>query len=210
MKLAELKEKFKNKYVIRMVCGVLMIAVLGSSSTVYTVYAAKNNTENEIAAESAKILGEETANVKEIGKEETVYIIADSEGKAQSTIVSEWLKNPEGLDVLSDLSELKGNVLNWQADGNDIYYQGITTKEAPVTEKITYYLDGKKISAKELAGKSGKVKIRFDYTNNEKNGDVYVPFAVVSGMILEDTFTNVQVTNGKVISNGSRNIVLGQ
>ena len=86
MKLAELKEKFKNKYVIRMVCGVLMIAVLGSSSTVYTVYAAKNNTENEIAAESAKILGEETANVKEIGKEETVYIIADSEGKAQSTI----------------------------------------------------------------------------------------------------------------------------
>lgn len=223
MKLAELKEKFKNKYVIRMVCGVLMIAVLGSSSTVYTVYAAKNNTENEIAAESAKILGEETANVKEIGKEETVYIIADSEGKAQSTIVSEWLKNPEGLDVLSDLSELKeienkkgdetfeqnGNVLNWQADGNDIYYQGITTKEAPVTEKITYYLDGKKISAKELAGKSGKVKIRFDYTNNEKNGDVYVPFAVVSGMILEDTFTNVQVTNGKVISNGSRNIVLG-
>lgn len=236
MKLAELKEKFKNKYVIRMVCGVLTIAVLGSTASVYNVYAAKNT--NKIPAESIESTeekdeetlkdflsktDEDETDAKEIGKEETVYIIADSEGKAESTIVSEWLKNPEKKDVLSDTSDLKeienvkgsetfeqkGNVLDWQANGKDIYYQGTTSKEAPVTTKITYYLDGKKISAKDLAGKSGKVKIRFDYTNTQKDGDVYVPFAVISGMMLDDTFTNVQVTNGKVISNGDGNIVMG-
>ena len=34
--------------------------------------------------------------------------------------------------------------------------------------KITYTLDGKTVTPDEIKGKSGKVTIRFDYTNNEK------------------------------------------
>lgn len=234
MKLAELKRRFRNKYVIRMVAGVLTIAMIGGGTAVCNVYAAKG--AGAVQTERAKEEKEEgevkledflskkdASETKEIGKDETVYILADADGKAQTTIVSEWLKNPEGKDVLSDESDLsdienvkgnetfekKGSELSWQAKGNDIYYQGTTTKEAPVTAKITYYLDGKKISAEDLAGKSGKVKIRFDYENHEKDGNVYVPFAVISGMFLKDNFTNVQVTNGKVISNGDGNIVAG-
>ena len=41
MKLPELKNKFRNKYVIRIVAGVLVVAVVGSSATAYNVYAAK-------------------------------------------------------------------------------------------------------------------------------------------------------------------------
>ncbi len=243
MKLAELKNKFKNKYIIRIVAGVLIVAVLGSGATAYNVYAAKNTegTKTEAEGEDA---GSEFENdlhdmlsdninveAKEVDKEETVYVIADSTGKATSTIVSTWLKNPEGKDVLNDASDLKditnvkgdetftqkGSDLTWQADGSDIYYQGTTTKETPVTEKITYYLDDKEVSSQEIAGKSGKVKIRFDYTNNEKtrvdiNGkqeEINVPFIVVSGMTLGDNFSNVEVTNGKVISNGAGNMVVG-
>lgn len=245
MKLPELKNRFKNKYMIRIIAGVLTVAVVGSSATVYNVYAAKNTNSKETATEAAS--DTEDADVedqlkdmlsdnikvetKDIGKDETVYIIADNTGKAQSTIVSDWLKNPDGKDTLEDVSDLKeitnvkgdetfeqkGNALTWKADGNDIYYQGTTTKEAPVTEKITYYLDGKEISPEDLAGKSGNVKIRFDYTNNEKttakiNGkeeEVCVPFVVVSGMVLNDNFTNLEVTNGKVVSNGAGNMVVG-
>ncbi len=233
MKLAELKEKFKNKYLIRIVAGVLVVTLASTGTAAGTVYAAKNTkTETEVTEEKESddkislesILSKDGEEEKEeIGKEETVYIIADSEGKAKETIVSEWLKNPEGKEQLKDASDLKeienvkgdetftqkGGDLTWKAEGNDIYYQGKTAKEAPVTEKITYYLDGKEISPKELAGKSGEVKIRFDYTNHEKEGDVYVPFMVISGMVLDNNFTNVQVTNGKVISNGDRNIVIG-
>lgn len=243
MKLAELKNKFKNKYIIRVVAGVLIVAVLVSGATAYNVYAAKNTNSTKTEAEADDAGSEfendlhdmlsENINVeaKEVDKEETVYVIADSTGKATSTIVSTWLKNPEGKDVLNDASDLKditnvkgdetftqkGSDLTWQADGSDIYYQGTTTKETPVTEKITYYLDDKEVSAQEIAGKSGKVKIRFDYTNNEKtsvdiNGkqeEINVPFIVVSGMTLGDNFSNVEVTNGKVISNGAGNMVVG-
>ena len=168
---------------------------------------------------------------KEVDKDETVYVIADSTGKATSTIVSAWLRNPDGKEKLTDASDLKditnvkgdetftqkGSEITWDAAGSDIYYQGTTSKDTPVTEKITYFLDGKEVSPKEIAGKSGKVKIRFDYTNNEKTKasiagkeeEINVPFIVVSGMVLGDNFTNVDVTNGKVISNGAGNMVVG-
>ena len=43
---------------------------------------------------------------------------------------------------------------------------------------------------------------RFDYTNNEtvktkiggKEEEIYVPFAAISGMVLDDSFSNVKVT----------------
>lgn len=168
---------------------------------------------------------------EETGKEETVYIFADSEGKVTSTIVSGWLKNPDKAAVLKDKTDLSdvfnvkgdeafeknGDEYVWMADGNDIYYQGTTTKEAPVQVKVTYYLDGKEISAKDLAGKSGKVKIRFDYENtqtaaalvNGKEEEVHVPFAVVTGMILNDRFQNISVENGRLVSDGKSNVVIG-
>lgn len=245
MKLSELKRRFQNKYVIRMTAGALTVAMLAGSATVCDVYAAKRAKEDQTEVSTAeskekKVKTEEgdeeketalskflssgdDSGKKEIQKEETVYIFADSYGAAQSTIVSEWLKNPEGKDVLTDASDLsgienvkgdeafekKGTSLSWQADGKDIYYQGTTTKQAPVTVKVTYELNGKEVSAKEIAGKSGTVKIRFDYENHAKDGDVCVPFAVISGMFLKDNFTNVQVENGKVISNGDGSIVTG-
>lgn len=161
---------------------------------------------------------------KEIGKEETVYVLADSTGKERKVIVSDHLINDENKDTIEDASTLKdienvkgdepfkqdGSKLTWQADGNDIYYQGTSTKETPVSQTITYSLDGKEVKPEELAGKSGKVTIRFDYTNNEtvktkidgKEEEIYVPFAAISGMVLDDSFSNVKVTNGKVISDG--------
>ncbi|MFR6393556.1 MAG: hypothetical protein ACLUN0_12265 [Roseburia sp.] len=132
------------------------------------------------------------------------------------------------MEDASDLKDIKnvkgdetfkqdGDKVTWDAQGNDIFYQGTTDKEAPITQKITYYLDGKEISPKDLAGKSGKVTMRFEFTNNEKttktidgkSTDVYVPFSVVTGMVLNDNFTNVEVTNGKVISDGKNNVVVG-
>jgi len=166
-------------------------------------------------------------------KEQTVYVNADQNGNVEKVIVSNWLKNTDKESTLEDNSELnditnvKGEEsytqgsngkLVWAADGNDIYYQGETSQELPVSVKMTYFLDGREISAADLAGKSGKVKIRIDYTNNSsqnakingKKETIYTPFMMATGMILPtDTFTNVEVTNGKVISDGNNNIVLG-
>ena len=186
---------------------------------------------NEEEKELANAISSKTSEKSDAGKEETVYVVAKADGTQENVIVSEWLKNPEGADTLKDASDLKditnvkgdetftqdGDKITWNAEGKDIYYQGTTDKELPVTEKVTYYLDGKEMSPEEIAGKSGKVTVRFDYTNHTKtteivNGESYevcVPFSVMTGMILPEDSENVEVTNGKVISDGSKKIVVG-
>lgn len=240
MKLQKLKETFKHKYAIRILSGVLIVALVGTGISVSSVSAAKakgehkqthvqavsDDTDGQSGTQDAleDILSDSvTITETEIGKEETVYIIADDKGAAKNMIVSDHLLNHEGKETITDASSLKdienvkgeetftqdGQMLTWNAGGNDIYYQGTSEKKPPITQNITYYLDGKEIAPKELAGKSGKVKIRFDYTNHEKSGDVYVPFMAISGMVLDDSFRNVEVTNGKVIADGNRQVVVG-
>lgn len=166
-------------------------------------------------------------------KEQTVYVNADENGKSENVIVSNWLKNIDGDTQLTDKSELnniqnvKGDEefkqgsdssLTWDADGKDIYYQGETSKELPVGVNITYYLDGKEIQPSELAGKSGKVKIHIDYENKQQqtaeiNGseeEIYTPFMMMTAMILPtDVFSNIEIENGKVLSDGNNNIAVG-
>lgn len=245
MKNAELKTKFRNKYIIRVAAGAVTIAVLGTGIGAYSVQAEKTvdhtqkteqetDKEENAKSEEKKLISNLTKSVKEkedAGKEETVYVVADADGTPDNVIVSEWLKNKEGKETLKDASDLKdiknvkgsesftqnGTELTWEAKGKDIYYQGTTDKELPVTEKVTYYLDGREIKPEDIAGKSGKVTIRFDYTNHAKTTqtvdgkkqEVYVPFTVMTGMILPEDYSNVEVTNGRIISDGSRKIVVG-
>lgn len=164
-------------------------------------------------------------------KEETVYSKLDSQGNSYDTVVSEHIKNTDKEQLLKDMSELleitnvngdeefkqDGNSLEWQACGNDIYYQGKINKTLPITSKITYTLDGEEISAKDLAGKSGKVTITIEYENKEQrrvkvNGkyvQMYVPFVVMAGTIFDNTkASNIEITNGKVVDNGQKTTVV--
>ena len=167
------------------------------------------------------------------GREETVYVIADANGRPDETIVSVWLKNPEGAETLSDHSRLQGirnvkgdesftagedGALTWQAMGSDIHYQGTTDRELPVSTAIRYELDGKEIRPEDLAGASGHLSVTFSYTNHtgtqrEVNGrtvTLYQPFLVVSGLMLDDDrAANITVTNGKIIQTGDRSVVVG-
>ena len=168
---------------------------------------------------------------KDVDKDETVYVFAKANGDVDNILVNETLKNRDKSDKIEDTTDLKdivnvkgnetftqnGNKITWDAAGNEISYQGTTDKELPVSVKATYYLDGNEISPEDLAGKSGKVKIRLDYTSNEtvtkevngKDEDISVPFVAVSGMVLGDNFKNIQVTNGKYLAQGENNIVVG-
>lgn len=170
---------------------------------------------------------------QKISKDETVYVLTGADGSVKKIIVSDWLKNELGSasvadkSDLSDIENVKGdesytingdNMTVWDAQGNDIYYQGNIQKELPVGLSVRYYLDGKSVSPEELKGKSGKVTIRFDYENrqyetvqiNGVNQRIYVPFAMLTGMILDnDTFQNVKITNGKLVNDGDRTVVVG-
>ncbi len=165
-------------------------------------------------------------------KDETVYVLAGSDGSVSKIIVSDWLKNAAGADTLvdesglTDIENVKGEesctnndgTLTWSAAGNDIYYQGTTDKELPVTLRVSYQLDGEDVAPADLAGKSGHVTIRFDYENNQYEmkeiagvqEKIYVPFAAVTGLVLDsDRFRNVEVTNGRAVNDGGRTAVIG-
>lgn len=169
---------------------------------------------------------------KTISKEENVYVLSDAEGTVNKTIVSGWLKNPDKKKELTDVSDLKDitNVKGdetfkekngkkiWAANGNDIFYQGTTDKQVPVSVNISYKLNGKKISAQDLAGKNGKVTIRFDYKPNVyetvvvdgKNCKITPAFLVMSGVLLDnENFRNIKINTGKIINDGNRSIVVG-
>lgn len=221
-----------KKSIIRPIAVALCTAVaVGSAVTAIAVTSNKKaddkQSENKTATQTAADLTDK------LSKDETVYVIAGADGSVEKIIVSDWIKNSLKSASINDKSELKNaenvkgnekytmssdNMRVWDAQGNDIYYKGNIDKELPVKLSVSYKLDGKTVDPKTLAGKSGKVTIRYEYTNNQyetvdidgKQEKIYVPFAMLTGMLLDnDVFTNINVTNGKIINDGDRTVVAG-
>lgn len=223
------KDKMIGK---RIVASVLSLALV-TGSLVFSGFSYAEDKQSGTSKGKAQTSSQIIDKVGKGEKDETVYVIAGSDGSPDKIIVSEWLKNTEKAAKLEDSSELKNiknvkdnakyvidkdNMKVWTAEGKDVYYQGEIDKKLPVDISVSYTLDGKNVSAKELAGKSGRVTIKYSYKNNEartvnvdgKSLTMYVPFSVVTGLVLDDkAFSNVEVTNGRVINDGKRNIVMG-
>lgn len=162
-------------------------------------------------------------------KDETVYVMTNADGAVQKVIVSDELKNATKAAALKDKSDLKDitnvkgsetfkqnsdGTITWDAQGDDIYYQGSSEKTAPVQVKVSYTLDGKTVSADEIKGKSGKVVIRYDYSLDKdvlkEQGAENVPFLAMTGFIFDNAgFSNITVSNGKLVDDGDRTIVMG-
>lgn len=217
---------------VKKVISIILCTSLITGTIGYGAYSAFDMGHNK---QAETVVREETRSApkSKTVKDETVYVLAGADGNIRKVIVSDWLKNVSGADsltdssVLTDIENVKGdekfivgndNSLVWESDGNDIYYQGYTDKELPVSFKVSYKLDGRDVTPEEIAGKSGRAVIRFDYTNNtsetvEINGkqeNLCVPYAMLTGMILDnDVFSNVEITNGGLINDGSRTIAAG-
>ena len=176
--------KARKRFMAIALSGAMMLSVTGCGSAatgdVQTLenpeIMSKSDEELSDVLENSIGLSENTDS----DKDETVYVIADAAGNKQDVIVSEWLKNTDGEATIKDSSNLtdienvKGDEtftenngeLVWKADGNSIYYQGKSEEQVPVEVKVTYYLDDQVVTPDQLAGKSGKVKMRFVYVNN--------------------------------------------
>ena len=165
--------------------------------------------------------------VERTDKEETVFVIKSADGATEKVLVDEFLHS-NGADTIEDVSYLSdienvsgsekfkrdGAKVSWASNGNSIRYQGTSDRSLPVDVKVSYYLDGKKVSAGEIAGKSGEIEIHFDYDVssmvNVGDGPMTHPYMMASGVSLSNEyFSNIRVENGKVINNGDSSIVMG-
>lgn len=212
---------------IKKIGAPILAGALVLSTAVF--YVPKLNTAN---ADTEKTINENFSDVLDSAesgdKSETVYAVMDADGNISDVSVSEWLKNTGNSKKIKDYSTLKnikntsgdekvtknGNDLVWNSNGKDISYTGDYDGELPVKVKITYYLNGTEKTAKEIAGKSGNVKIRFDYeVNDSVSTDGYKmtrPYAMISAVVLSnDNFSNVSVNSGKAINDGNNTAVAG-
>ncbi len=213
----------KNReYRVLVTLALMASLVVGNvAGTSVNVQAADNKDKS---TETKKTSETKTSSTATPTKDETVYVKVDDAGNQKDVTVSDQLKNISSLGTIDDVSDLKDikNVkgdetysenngkLVWQGDKKDICYQGTTTKKIPVGMKVTYELDGKKVSADDLEGKSGHLKIHYEYQNTSADSGKYTPFLMATGLLMDgEKFSNVTVDNGKVISDGDRNIVIG-
>ena len=213
----------KNReYRVLVTLALMASLVVGNiAGTTANVQAADNKDKS---TETKKTSETKTSNSATPTKDETVYVKVDDAGNQKDVTVSDQLKNISSIGTIDDVSDLKDikNVkgdetysenngkLVWQGDKKDICYQGTTTKKIPVGMKVTYELDGKKVSADDLEGKSGHLKIHYEYQNTSADSGKYTPFFMATGLLMDgEKFSNVTVDNGKVISDGDRNIVIG-
>ena len=172
-----------------------------------------------------------TIPVSALTKEEIVYTKLNNDGSKKTSFVQEHLINSENLDTIEDISDLKNiwninsshtfqqnkNNYTWASLGNDIFYQGISDRKMPITQTVKYYLNGKESTVSDMLGKSGKIKVEIVYENHEKHvvkidgkeENLYTPFVITTGTVISNKNSkNVEVTNGKVINNGSSYMVV--
>ncbi|NBI77361.1 hypothetical protein D3Z39_00480 [Anaerotruncus colihominis] len=210
-------------------CASVLSGCAGSNDTQSTAAftASSEAAQIEPQAVSGPFTGPDATGVK---KSETVFINLDSTGKPYETMVTDWIHSDTPDAILNDLSDLtgienikglqqprrQGDSLTWKMEGSDLYYTGTTDKAPPVDIRITYTLDGKSIDPQELPGKSGQLSMTIRFRNTQKqrvtiagkDTDMYTPMLVAAGMSLpDDTFQNVKVSEGNVISDGNNQIV---
>lgn len=198
-------------HTVKVVGSVVLSAVMAGSMMPVTVFA-QSNDENPTE------------------KTETVYSVLNSDGSISDTIVSSWLHDEDGINNiketlnLTDVKNIKsnekpskdGNTYTWNAKGNDVYYEGTATKQLPVSVKLRYELDGQEISANDIQGKSGHLKLTISFTNNYSqvkniNGKSIVihPSYLAGGMLNMSTgkFSNVKCESGKIVNDGTNEML---
>ena len=165
-----------------------------------------------------------TASPENVRKAETVYVNLDNSGKMQSVSVTDWLHTDKGEVAVPDKSDLDniidikgdqtprrdGDGLIWDMRGTDLYYRGTSRKKLPVEFSIEYKLDGKTVSAKTIAGKSGNVEVTVRMKNTYEKDGTYLPVIGAGMMILpEGVFSGVSVRGGISVGDGAKQIVVG-
>ncbi|MGN0114836.1 MAG: hypothetical protein ACI396_05875 [Acutalibacteraceae bacterium] len=230
-----------KKQTVRLTALVLALSLLGGTA-VFAITEKISKSDDKQSVDTSAETDSESESISDqinqildnmnTDKQETVYVIAKADGTVNKVIVSELLKNESGKQKINDKSDLKnienvkddrgytmsGDSYVWDAQGDDVYYRGDCDKELPVSLSIDFKLNGKSVSPDSLLGKSGKLKITFNYTNNQqrevtidgKKQNIYVPFIMLSGTVLDNAkCKNISVSNGRVLSDGNRSIAVG-
>lgn len=138
---------------------------------------------------------------EEAEKDENVYVSLNEDGSVSGIyVVNEYvLENDTQIVDYGDYSEVRNlssedeitfenGRVSVNAKKGKFYYQGsLKDAQLPWNISISYQLDGEKISAKDLAGKSGKLKITLKITDNQDSDDEFFDNYLMQGTVTLNT-----------------------
>lgn len=170
----------------------IILAVLMTAGSVPTAFATeKNDTEKE---ETVYVSTDANADVDEIN-------VVNIYGKGKVTDYGEYT-DAKLLNVTGNVSN-NGTSVSFSSDSDRVYLQGtLKNTEIPWNIELKYYLDGKEISPESLAGKSGKLKIKFKITKNSKcKENFYADYALQAAFSLDTKQCSNIVADKATIAN---------
>lgn len=151
-------------------------------------------------------------------KTERVYAVTNVTGEIKSVTDVVLLQNHDHLDTLTDRTALTGienvsgnetfardgDIITWNAAGNDIRYQGTCDRTPAITPIVTCELDGVEVTPGELSGRSGRVTIHVDYQLNAA-----APVPAITVLLVPDGMAQIETENAILMNEGSRRIIIG-
>ena len=191
--------------------AVLCCLIVGGSAGVYAAARANDGGDRSLFSDveaSPAPVQEAPQQAAEDISANNVYIIAGAGGDTKKVIVTDSIKSRLGA----------GSGTVYDVDGNKVAGVEDVCASLPVSLSISYTLNGVSVTPEELTGKSGSVTIRIDYENtraeqhsiNGRQETLYSPYIALTAMALDsDVFSNVSITNGSLVNDGSRTVAAG-
>lgn len=151
-------------------------------------------------------------------KEEAIYVMAAADGSVKSVYA---VNSFDGGDITDygDYSDVKllnidgsisqnGDEITFSSPENKkVYYQGtLKNTEIPWNISIKYFIDGKELSPKEAAGKSGALEMKISITENEKcSSGFYENYALQCSFTLDTEKCRNIFAEGATVANAGKN-----
>lgn len=155
-------------------------------------------------------------------KEEIVYALLNTDGSVKNIYIANIFEGGEITDY-GDYSEIRnlttsekinknGDKITINTSAGKFYYQGILERrELPWDINIKYFLDNQEVPGKNLAGKSGALKIQIsvrasDNTANETVNRIFFNnYALQISLSLESSLcSNIKADNATIATAGSK------
>lgn len=150
-------------------------------------------------------------------KEEVIYINLDAKGAVKDIYAVNIFgkgdvvdygdyDSVEMLNVNADIQQ-SGDKITFSTDSDRAYYKGkMSNNQIPWNISIRHYLDGKEYTAEELAGKSGKLEMKFKITENKNfEGSFFDDYALQASFTLDtEKCENIAAQNATMANVGSK------
>ena len=149
-------------------------------------------------------------------KEEVIYATLNGDGSLRNTYVVNSFSGGNITDYGSytsvkilntnDPIQQNGDTITFSTSAQKAYYQGeLADAELPWNISLRYYLDGNEYSAEEIAGKSGKLEIRFQIADNTAcSGTFFQDYALQATFTLDtERCSNISAPDATIASVGS-------